>query len=155
MNSVHLIGRLTKDTELQTAGENQYTRFTLAVNRNFKNANDEYEADFIGCVAWNKTAELINKHFKKGSELGLDGRIQTGSYDNSDGKKVYTTDVIVENITFVGSKKEERPAPEYTGSNNNQINNTNNSNNNLSNDPFAMFGEANGTGIISDSDLPF
>lgn len=65
MNKVILVGRLTKDTELLTAGENQYVRFNLAVGRRFKNANEEYEADFISCVAWNKTAELINKHFKK------------------------------------------------------------------------------------------
>lgn len=141
MNSVNLIGRLTKDTELQIAGENQYVRFNLAVNRDFKNANGEYEADFINCVAWNKTAELINKHFKKGSEFGLSGRIQTGSYENNEGKKVYTTDVVVENITFVGSKKEERPAPEYTGLLEQKEEN-----------PFAMFGEENGTGV---SNLPF
>lgn len=117
MNRVDLVGRLTKDTELYEAGENLYTRFTLAVNRKFKNASGEYDADFISCVAWNKTAELINKHFKKGSEIAIEGRIQTGDYEKEDGTKVYTTDVIVESITFIGSKKEERPAPEYTGSN--------------------------------------
>lgn len=115
MNSVNLIGRLTKDVELLTAGENKYIRFNLAVNRKFKNADGEYDADFISCVAWNKTAELINEHFSKGSEIGIDGRIQTGSYEKEDGSKVYTTDVIVESVTFVGSKKEGRPAPEYTG----------------------------------------
>lgn len=115
MNSVNLIGRLTKDTEIAAVGENKYVRFTLAVNRKFKNAEGEYDADFISCVAWNKTAEIINEHFKKGSEIGIEGRIQTGSYDKEDGSKIYTTDVIVENITFIGSKKEGRPAPEYTG----------------------------------------
>ena len=116
MNRVDLVGRLTRDTELYEAGENLYTRFTLAVNRKFKNANGEYDADFISCVAWNKTAELINKHFKKGSEIAIEGRIQTGDYEKEDGTKVYTTDGIVETITFIGSKKEGRPAPEYTGS---------------------------------------
>lgn len=137
MNKVILIGRLTKDTELQTTGENKYVRFTLAVNRKFKNAEGEYDADFISCVAWNKTAELINEHFGKGSEIAVEGRIQTGSYDNQDGNKVYTTDVIVESITFVGSKKEGRPAPEYT---------------NQQSDPFTDFADEV---VITDEDLPF
>lgn len=115
MNSVNLIGRLTKNVELLTAGENKYIRFNLAVNRKFKNNEGEYDADFISCVAWNKTAELIAEHFGKGSEIGISGRIQTGSYEKEDGSKVYTTDIIVESITFIGSKKEGRPAPEYTG----------------------------------------
>lgn len=116
MNKVNLIGRLTADTELRYNDNNiGYTRFNLAVNRNFLNANGEREADFISCVAWRKTAELINKHFGKGSEIGVSGRIQTGSYDDKDGNKRYTTDVIIEEITFIGSKKEGRPAPEYTG----------------------------------------
>ncbi len=115
MNSVNLIGRLTRDVELLTTGENKYIRFNLAVNRKFKNNEGEYDADFISCVAWNKTAELIAEHFGKGSEIGIEGRIQTGSYEKEDGSKVYTTDVIIESITFVGSKKEGRPAPEYTG----------------------------------------
>lgn len=115
MNSVNLIGRLTKDTEIQMSGEHKYVRFNLAVNRDFTREDGTRDADFINCVAWNKTAELINKHFKRGSEFGAEGRIQTGSYDNAEGKKVYTTDVVIEKITFVGSKKEERPAPEYVG----------------------------------------
>lgn len=155
MNSVHLIGRLTKDTELQISGQNQYVRFNLAVNRDYTKEDGTRDADFINCVAWNKTAELINKHFKRGSEFGAEGRIQTGSYDNAEGKKVYTTDVVVEKITFVGSKKEERPAPEYVGSNNNQISNANNSTDNLSDDPFLAFGLSNGTGVVPQSELPF
>lgn len=126
MNKVNLIGRLTKDAELQQAGENNYARFTLAVNRKFKNANDEYEADFINCVAWNKTAELICEYFKKGSEIGVSGRIQTGSYDDKDGNKRYTTDVVVEEITFIGSKKESKPAEAAQPAT----------------DPFAEFGES-------------
>lgn len=150
MNSVNLIGRLTKDTELLAVGENKYVRFTLAVNRKFKNADGEYDADFISCVAWNKTAELINEHFKKGSEIGIDGRIQTGSYDKEDGSRIYTTDIIVENITFIGSKKEERPAPEYTSS-------TKTDSEILKDvmedkNPFADFGQSI---QISDEDLPF
>ena len=151
MNSVNLIGRLTKDTEIAAVGENKYVRFTLAVNRKFKNAEGEYDADFISCVAWNKTAEIINEHFKKGSEIGIEGRIQTGSYDKEDGSKVYTTDVIVENITFIGSKKEGIPAPEYVGQTEKTdaeilkdvVNDV---------DPYASFGEQI---EINDADLPF
>lgn len=116
MNKVNLIGRLTADTELKyNTSEIAFTRFTLAVNRNFTNDEGKRDADFISCVAWRKTAELINKHFKKGSELGITGRIQTGSYEREDGSKIYTTDVIVEEITFVGSKNSGRPEPEYAG----------------------------------------
>ena len=133
MNKVNLIGRLTADAELRYNDSNiPYTRFNLAVNRNFTNANGEREADFISCVAWRKTAELINKHFQKGSELGASGRIQTGSYDDKDGNKRYTTDVVIEEITFIGSKKEGRPAPEYTGQAVEEP----------TSDPFADFGEA-------------
>ena len=116
MNRVDLIGRLTADAELRYNSSNiAYCRFNLAVNRSFTNSEGKREADFISCVAWRKTAELINEHFKKGNEIGVSGRIQTGSYDDKDGKRVYTTDVIVEEITFIGSKKESRPEPEYTG----------------------------------------
>lgn len=146
MNKVNLIGRLTADAELRYNDSNiAYTRFTLAVNRSFLNANGEREADFISCVAWRKTAELIEKHFKKGSEIGVSGRIQTGTYDDKDGNKRYTTDVIIEEITFVGSKKEGRPAPEYTGQveENKQVEKS---------DPFAEFGEEI---QLTDDDLPF
>lgn len=147
MNKVNLIGRLTKDTEILTTGENQYVRFSLAVNRKFKNADGEYDADFISCVAWNKTAELINKHFSKGSEIGLSGRIQTGSYDDKDGSKRYTTDIIVEEITFIGSKKEGRPAPEY-----NEPVAAEEPKKGLSDDPFAEFGQSI---EITDEDIAF
>lgn len=135
MNKVNLIGRLTKDIELRkNSADIPYTRFTLAVNRNFLNSNNEREADFISCVAWRKTAEIICNQFKKGSEFGASGRIQTGSYDNDKGEKVYTTDVVVDEITFVG-KKDSRPEPEYTGQpvEEEQV---------LNNDPFADFGES-------------
>ena len=113
MNKVNLIGRLTSDPELRYNSSNiAYTRFILAVNRPFTNSDGERGADFISCVAWRKTAELICEHFKKGSEIGLSGRIQTGSYERTDGTKAYTTDIIIEEITFVGSKKDSRPEPE-------------------------------------------
>ena len=111
MNSVNLIGRLTnKPTFGYTNSNIAYARFTLAVNRNFKNANGERQADFINCVAYRKTAELINQYTNKGDLLGVEGRIQTGSYTASDGSKRYTTDVIVENIYFL--KNKEKPAHE-------------------------------------------
>lgn len=145
MNKVNLIGRLTKDTEIRyNSADIAYVRFTLAVNRSFLNANGEREADFISCVAWRKTAELINEHFKKGSEVGISGRIQTGSYDSEKGDKVYTTDVIVEEITFVGSKKDSRPEPEYTG----QVEETKEN----AKDAFEDFGNEV---ELSDDDLPF
>lgn len=136
MNKVNLIGRLTKDPELRYNTSNiAVTRFTLAVNRNFTNEKGERDADFISCVAWRKTAELICKHFKKGSEFGASGRIQTGKYENEKGATIFTTDVIVDEITFVGSKKEERPLPKYTGPQSNEQSN-------VETDPFAEFGDS-------------
>lgn len=117
MNKTCLVGRLTAQPELRYNKSNvPYTRFNLAVNRNFTNEQGEREADFISCVGWRKTAELICTYFNKGSQIGVEGRIQTGSYDSEDGTKRYTTDVIVENITFLDKKQDSRPEPEYTGS---------------------------------------
>ena len=107
MNKVQLVGRLTRDPEIRySQGENATAtaRFSVAVNRRFKNAEGNYDADFINCVAFGKTAEFLEKYFKKGMAIGLTGHIQTGSYTNKDGQKVYTTDVIVEETEFVESK---------------------------------------------------
>lgn len=107
MNKVILIGRFTRDPEIRySTGESATAtaRFSLAVNRRFKNAEGNYDADFISCVAFGKTAEFIEKYFKKGMPIGITGRIQTGSYTNKDGQKVYTTDVVVEETEFVESK---------------------------------------------------
>ncbi len=107
MNKVELVGRLTRDPEVRyTTGEsaNAIARFSVAVNRRFKNAAGSYDADFINCVAFGKTAEFIEKYFGKGMAIGLTGRIQTGSYTNKDGVKIYTTDVVVEEAEFVESK---------------------------------------------------
>lgn len=107
MNKVQLVGRLTRDPEIRySQGENATAtaRFSVAVNRRFKNAEGNYDADFINCVAFGKSAEFVEKYFKKGMAIGLTGRIQTGSYTNKDGQKVYTTDVIVEETEFVESK---------------------------------------------------
>lgn len=107
MNKVQLVGRLTRDPEIRySQGENATAtaRFSIAVNRRFKNAEGNYDADFINCVAFGKSAEFVEKYFKKGMAIGLTGRIQTGSYINKDGQKVYTTDVVAEETEFVESK---------------------------------------------------
>ena len=104
MNSVQLTGRLTRDPEVRyTDGGLSIARFTLAVNRRFKQENGP-SADFIQCKAFGKTAEFIEKYFSKGRKMDLNGRIQTGSYQNQDGATVYTTEIIVENVEFGESR---------------------------------------------------
>ena len=109
MNKVILMGRLTRDPEVRySAGENStaVARYTLAVDRRFRRNNDgEQTADFIGCVAFGRAAEFAEKYLKQGTKVVVTGRIQTGSYTNRDGQKVYTTDVIVEEQEFAESKK--------------------------------------------------
>ena len=107
MNKVILMGRLTRDAEIRySQGESStaIARFSLAVDRRFRRDNDEQTADFINCVAFNKTAEFLERCGRKGTKFVLEGRIQTGSYTNKDGQRVYTTDVVVENIEFAESK---------------------------------------------------
>ncbi|MGE7951912.1 single-stranded DNA-binding protein [Lysinibacillus xylanilyticus] len=102
INRVVLVGRLTKDPELRyTPNGIASCRFTVAVNRTFKGQNGEPEADFISCVAWRKQAENLANFMKKGNLIGLEGRIQTGSYEGQDGKRVYTTDVVADSIQFL------------------------------------------------------
>ena len=107
MNKVILMGRLTRDAEVRySQGDSQsaVARFTLAVDRRFKRENDPQTADFINCVAFGKTAEFLERFGRKGTKFGIEGRIQTGSYTNKDGQKVYTTDVVVEEQEFAESK---------------------------------------------------
>lgn len=107
MNKVVLMGRLTRDPEVRySQGEaaTAVARYTLAVDRRFKRQNDEQTADFISCVSFGKTAEFIEKYLKQGSKVIGCGRIQTGSYTNREGQKVYTTDVVMEEIEFAESK---------------------------------------------------
>lgn len=113
MNKVVLIGRLTADPELrQTQSGISSCRFTVAVNRKFKNQNGEYDADFISCQAWRQTAEFVSRYFNKGKMIALEGTLRTGSYRDRNHSDVthYTTDVFVENVEFCGDSK---------GSNNN------------------------------------
>lgn len=108
MNKVILMGRLTRDPDIRYSGtDNQMAvaRYTLAVDRRFKKDGGEDSADFISCVAFGKTAEFAEKYIRKGTKLLVEGRIQTGSYTNKDGQKVYTTDVVVENSEFAESKQ--------------------------------------------------
>lgn len=108
MNKVILMGRLTRDPEIRySSGDNSMAiaRYTLAVDRRFRRNNDgEATADFIGCVAFGRSAEFAEKYFRQGLKIVVTGRIQTGSYTNRDGQKVYTTDVVVEDQEFAESK---------------------------------------------------
>lgn len=123
MNKVILMGRLTRDPEVRyTQGENQMAiaRYTLAVDRRFNrsNGNDENTADFIPCVAFNKAGEFAEKYFRKGTKIAVSGRIQTGSYTNKDGVKVYTTEVIVDDQEFAESKNSSSNADGGYGNSN-------------------------------------
>ena len=110
MNNVVLVGRLARDPELRTVntmnGTNTTCSFTIAVSRQFSNQNGERDADFINCVAWEKTAELMCSYLRKGSQIGVEGRIQTRNYDdpNVPNRKVYVTEVVVDSVTFLESK---------------------------------------------------
>lgn len=108
MNKSIIMGRLTSDPELrQTQSGIATCRFTVAVNRRFKNANGEYDADFISCVAWRQTAEFVSRYFSKGSMICVEGSLRTGSYQDRNHSDVthYTTDLYVDNVEFCGSKQ--------------------------------------------------
>jgi len=149
MNKVFLVGRLTRDPELRYTGSNLATmRCAIAVDRQFVREGEERGADFINIVAFGNRAETMSKYLTKGSQIAIDGRIQTGSFDGQDGKKVYTTDVIVENFQFLDSKgsrnmdnvdmpTDDIPNDEPKGD---------------TSDPFADFGAKI---EVSDSELPF
>lgn len=104
INNVVLVGRLTRDPELKkTQSGISFVRFTLAVNRSFRDDSGETQADFINCIAWRAQAENLAKYMRQGSLIGVEGRIQTGSYETEQGMR-YTTDVVANNITFLESK---------------------------------------------------
>lgn len=105
INSVCLVGRLTRDPELKYTGNNiAVASFSLAANRNFKEANGEREADFINCVIWRQSAENLANRAKKGALIGITGRIQTRSYENQQGQRVYVTEVVAENFQMLESR---------------------------------------------------
>ena len=146
MNKVVLVGRLTAKPELRyTASNTAYTRFSVAVNRNFTNADGRRDADFINVIAWRKQAETISRYFDKGNLIAIEGRLQTGSYDDKDGNKRYTVDVALDNFEFVESKA----AREASSNNTDNVvtpydyqENNSQPSVNIENDPFAEFGDS-------------
>ena len=166
INQVVVVGRLTKEPQLTyTPSGIPKARFTVAVNRQFSNQQGERDADFVGCIAWRKAAENLANFMKKGSLIGVTGRIQTGSFEGQDGKTVYTTDVIAESIQFLESRSNGSQAPnpatsnqpntnyqtqpqgpntgQYSGQN--QYYGNQYQNNYPSQDPFTNNGQNNGT----------
>lgn len=108
MNKVILIGRLVRDPEVKTTqSQVAVCSFTIAVDRKFKSAGGERQSDFLSCVAWRQQAEFLGKYFQKGSRVCIVGNLQSRSYDDTQGKKVYVTEVIVDEVEFVDSKKDE------------------------------------------------
>ena len=162
MNKVFLIGRLTRDPELRYTGNNTaVASFTLAVNRNFSNQQGEREADFINIVVWRKQAENVKNYLNQGSQVAVEGRIQTRSYDDNNGQKRYVTEVVADNVEFLGSKNSSNTS---NGSNNMKGDNSKSEptpydfgdvepkGTDVDSNPFADFG-ANIE--ISDDELPF
>ena len=154
MNKVFLIGRLTRDPELRYTSSNvAVARFSIAVNRTFANQAGEREADFINIVVWRKQAENVKNYLKQGSQVAIDGRIQTGSYDGEDGKKRYTTEVVADNVQFLdtrASRDSQMNDNNLTPSDfSSQVEPTTTS---IQNDPFADFGASI---EINDDELPF
>ncbi|QHJ77604.1 MAG: hypothetical protein [Bacteriophage sp.] len=151
INRVVLTGRLTRDLELKTTQSGlSVASFTIAVNRQFKNSNGNREADFINCVIWKKSAENLCKYTHKGSLIGIDGRLQTRSYDNKEGQRVYITEVVVDSFSLLESKNENQT--NNAGNTGNGYSNNSNANTAAEPDPFADGGD---TLDISDDDLPF
>lgn len=111
MNRFVGMGRLTRDPDVHQSGETKVTRYTLAVDRRVQKGQEK-TADFISCVAFGKSAEFAEKYFKKGTQILVSGRIQTGSYKNKDGVTIYTTDVVVDDQEFAGSKSDSAPKAE-------------------------------------------
>lgn len=145
INNATLVGRMTKDVDLRyTQNGKAVGNFILAVNRPFKNKNGEQETDFILCQVWGKQAENLANYMKKGSQVGVVGRINTRNYENNQGQRVYVTEVVADQVAFLESKKQSN--------NQSQNNQQQPQNNQQFNDPFAN----NGQPIdISDDDLPF
>lgn len=155
MNNANLVGRLTRPVDLRyTQTGIAYGSFTIAVNRKYKNKDGEREADFINCVIWKKGAELLANYTQKGSLIGVSGPIQTRSYDNQQGQRVYVTEVLVENFDFLESRKNDVDGFSNAGNINTQNFNKNQNlgGNFANNDPFTANGE---TFNVQDDDLPF
>lgn len=160
MNKVFLIGRLTRDPELRYTGNNTaVASFSLAVNRNFTNQSGEREADFINIVVWRKQAENVKNYLSQGSQVAIDGRIQTRSYDDNNGQKRYITEVIADNVEFLGTKgsnsmtQSNQHSPSQGDPTPYDFGNANDTKTiDVDNNPFADFGSSI---EISDDELPF
>lgn len=155
MNKTFLVGHLTKDPDLRYLSNNTaVATFTIAVNRTFANQSGEREADFINIVVWRKQAENVKKYLVKGSLVGVDGRIQTRSYDNQEGKKVYVTEVVADNVQFLGPKgqREGGVSPQNFSDYESQVPPVSTNTTNISDEPFADFGE---TVELSEDDIAF
>ncbi|WP_101841899.1 single-stranded DNA-binding protein [Halobacillus sp. Marseille-P3879] len=154
LNRVVLVGRLTRDPDLRyTPNGVAVANFTLAVNRPFSNNQGDRDADFINCVVWRRAAENLANFMNKGSLVGVDGRLQSRSFDNQEGKRVFVTEVVADSVQFLESKggsSQGGGGQQGFQPNQNQQPNYNNNNNNE--DPFADKGEPID---ISDDDLPF
>lgn len=157
INNVVLVGRLTKDPDLKyTQNGTATATFTLAVNRNFTNASGEREADFINCVIWRKQAEALANYARKGTLIGVTGRIQTRNYENQQGQRVYVTEVVAENFQLLESRNQGENNQSTDVSNGQTNNYTRNNQNGAqrttggNNDPFG------GSSLdVQDHDLPF
>ena len=150
INRVVLVGRLTKDPEVRyIQSGTAVVSFTLAVNRQYTNQQGQREADFINCVIWRKPAENFAKKKKKGSLVGIDGRLQTRNYENQQGQRVYVTEVIVDNFALLESKSQTEQRNDKGMENNNPFSDQPNQNV----DPFSE--ESTDSIDISDDDLPF
>ncbi|MDO5794674.1 MAG: single-stranded DNA-binding protein [Turicibacter sp.] len=167
INNVVLVGRMTRDAELRYTPSNQaVATFTLAVNRNFKNQNGEREADFINCVIWRQQAENLSNWAKKGTLIGVTGRIQTRNYENQQGQRVYVTEIVADNFQILESRatREGQSGGSYNGEFNNNSSFGGSSNGGFSSQPSQQtpnfgrdespFGNSNPMDI-SDDDLPF
>lgn len=155
MNSVQLIGRLTKDLDLKyTPSGKAVATGTLAVNRRFKNAAGESEADFIQIQIWDKSAENLANFTRKGSQVGINGRIQTRNYENKEGARVYVTEIVVENFTLLEKKSDLNSQGSGNQSRFDNTKSKRDTYNDFNNtpDPFGSHGESID---ISDDDLPF
>lgn len=161
INNVTLVGRLTKDPDLRyTSNGTGVATFTLAINRNFTNQAGEREADFVQCVIWRKPAETLANYARKGTLLGVTGRIQTRSYDNQQGQRVYVTEVVAENFQLLESKATSEQRQSTQASQSTQQANRQNYNEPVSsgfpNDGDMPVGAPPGATLdISDDDLPF
>ncbi|EIK0300858.1 TPA: single-stranded DNA-binding protein [Staphylococcus pseudintermedius] len=144
LNRVVLVGRLTKDPEFRTTQSGvEVATFTLAVNRNYKNKNGEQQADFINCIVFRKQAENVNNYLNKGNLAGVDGRLQSRSYENQEGRRIFVTEVICDSVQFLESK------------NNNQSNNQSQQQRGQAPAQDNPFTNANNPIDIDDEDLPF